>query len=494
MRVGYSRISSEQQQAVSDPLGVAERELSKAGAEVVMVEVGSGRDDTARPKFRKLRELILDNKVTEVICPSQDRLGRNTELVLQFVELCRMQKVRLVDLNGRDLAVKTADGVLLTTITAALDQHRSDLYSEKVKRARRVAREQGLPARSTIPFGLCKIRNDAGRFIDVGIDPVTGPVARQRIDWFLNENLNATALWRRIRDEQPDWPMSRKHLPYWLLNPMLTGRYVWNRERRRKTVMGHIQGVSQSDKSRFPALITDQEHQVIKDRLQAVNTATNSGVRGRQRRMLTGLVRCSKCGVCLTYKKGGTSQLYLRCSTPECDHSSKAIHADRVVQVLQYALAMHAKALVPLLRKPASTPPEVFKLQAEIEMLQQIAGTEAVIDAKRVEIARLQGEDTSTPAWLLIGMLRSPTFWLQDEEVLNHQLSAVLDAVTVDLTQSVKTARVAAVRCKTTPPEAPLPTDQKNILIPMTAKDVTVTILEAEKIDNLMSSFSGANN
>ena len=148
----------------SDPLGTAERELKKAGAERVLVEVGSGRDDSARPQFRKLREMILDGKVTSVICPSQDRLGRNTELVLQFVQLCRMQKVQLVDLNGRDLAVKTADGVLLTTITAALDQHRSDLYSEKIQRAMKSARDQGLPARSKIPFGLRKVRNAAGRY------------------------------------------------------------------------------------------------------------------------------------------------------------------------------------------------------------------------------------------------------------------------------------------------------------------------------------------
>ena len=100
MKVGYSRISA-QQQATSDPLGTATRELKKAGAEMVLVEVGSGRDDSARPEFRKLREMILDGKVTAVICPSQDRLGRNTELVLQFVQLRQMQRVKLLDLNGR---------------------------------------------------------------------------------------------------------------------------------------------------------------------------------------------------------------------------------------------------------------------------------------------------------------------------------------------------------------------------------------------------------
>ena len=47
--------------------------------------------------------------------------------LLQFIQLCWMQKFGVVDLNGSDLAVKSADGTLLTTITAALAQHRSAL-------------------------------------------------------------------------------------------------------------------------------------------------------------------------------------------------------------------------------------------------------------------------------------------------------------------------------------------------------------------------------
>ena len=66
LKVGYSRIS-DQQQSTSDPLGTATIELEKAGAEKVLVEVGSGRDDSARPQFRKLREMILDGEVSEVL-------------------------------------------------------------------------------------------------------------------------------------------------------------------------------------------------------------------------------------------------------------------------------------------------------------------------------------------------------------------------------------------------------------------------------------------
>jgi hypothetical protein len=103
--------------------------------------------------------------------------------------------------------------------------------------------------------------------------------------------------------------------------------------------------------------------------------------------MFTGLVRCSKCRNALGYKKGGTSQLYLRCPRVECEHGSKSIHADTVFQVLQFSLAMHAEAIAPLLNRPKTTPPEVMQLESEIQTLSGIAGTESVIDAKRAEIA-----------------------------------------------------------------------------------------------------------
>jgi len=51
------------------------------------------------------------------------------------------------------LEVQTADGRLMTTIVGALDQHRSQLYGEKVRRAMESAKEQGLPVRSKLPFG-----------------------------------------------------------------------------------------------------------------------------------------------------------------------------------------------------------------------------------------------------------------------------------------------------------------------------------------------------
>ena len=157
-----------------------------------------------------------------MICPSQDRLGRNLELVMQFVQLCQMQGVKLRDLNGRELEVKTADGRLMTQIVGALDEHRSRLYGEKTRRHLQAAREQGLPARPRVPFGLAKVRDDAGRFVAIEIHPTEGPLARKWIQLYI-DGISLTALRRQVyEDNNKDHQMGQ--LSRWLINPMLTGR------------------------------------------------------------------------------------------------------------------------------------------------------------------------------------------------------------------------------------------------------------------------------
>ena len=435
MRVGYSRVS-DAQQLDSDPLGTARHELEKAGAEQVFLDVGSGRSDTARPQFRRLRELILDGKVSQVICPSQDRLGRNTELVLRFAQLCQMQGVKLLDLNGRELEVRTADGKLMTTVIAALDTHRSDLYSEKIRRAMGAAKEQGFPARSKIPFGLRKVRNDSGRFVAIELDPVTAPLARQRIDWYLS-GLSLSEVLRRSLAEQPEYPVSVRHISAWLRSPLLTGRYCWGRKKN-----GEFEEVS--PEPAFKGLITDAEHDAIKVKLAAGNM--HQGLRGRETRMFSSLVRCKECGSALAYKTfPKASVIYLRCSNIRCDKRSKGISADQVFGVLQYAVAKHAEALVPVLSRPKSDPPEVLKLREQISVLETVPGTEALIEQKRLEIKQLSAADTQLPAWLTIAAVRSLSFWLQDEPKLNSVLRTMLESITVDLKAGVRTATVESV-------------------------------------------------
>lgn len=155
--------------------------------------------------------------------------------------------------------------------------------------------------------------------------------------------------------------------------------------------------------------------------------------------------------------------------------------------MLQCALAEHARALLPILQVPKVDPPEVAVLQREIEQLQGISGTESVVEAKRAEINALRSRDTATPGWLLFGLLRSPMFWLQSDEDLNRQLRLLLERVVVQLGESVAAAEVVEVRCRTSPAVAPLPTDQRAILMPRGLGDLALAANHQELVEGLLS-------
>ena len=130
--------------------------------------------------------------------------------------------------------------------------------------------------------------------------------------------------------------------------PLLTGRYCWGRKKN-----GEFEEVS--PEPAFKGLITDAEHDAIKVKLAAGNM--HPGLRGRETRMFSSLVRCKDCGSTLAYKTFPKANvIYLRCSNIRCDKRSKGINIDQVFGVLQYAVTMHAEALVPVLSGPRAIP------------------------------------------------------------------------------------------------------------------------------------------
>lgn len=443
MRVAYSRISTEEQDSTGALANMRTR-LKATGADEVIVEVGSGKDDSARPEFRALVERIKKGQITELLVPSQDRIYRNLIKLLTFLETCRMAKVKVSDLNGRDLAATTADGTLVTQINGALDQQRSAVYGEKTAQGLEAARQQGFPARPRVPFGLKKVRDDRGRFIRVEIDPVEGAMARARIDHFLQSGCGLTGLAKWIRENQPQehWQQHRQ-LRRWIVNPMLTGRLCWHK----KDQLGNFEHVEAEPS--FPQLITDAEMERIKLRVE--NRSITQGVKGGKRRMLSSIAKCGRCGRSLGHKLSGKSTWYLRCSNTACAFAGKSIRADEVFAALQVTFKMHAAELAKVMQRPDVDPPGVAVLQEQIKTLQTIPGTEEVIRQKQAEIAALRGQcKSNVPLWAVEVLLQHPGFWvaLSDEQI-NDALLVVVNKVVVDLGATVAESQIREVVFKT---------------------------------------------
>ena len=452
LTVGYACLN-DHHEGQQERLEQLRHALLSAGVDRALVEGPSRQGPEAGPLFRQLRQLISSDQVHTLITPSQERLSGNLELVLDLAQLCRLHRVRLLDLQGEPLVVRGAEGRAISQLLGTLENHRSELYGEKTRRHLQVARDEGYPARPRVPYGLRKLRDDKGRFVEIELHPGQATLARQRIHWFLRDGLSVAALARRI-EQQHRLSVQAAQLSRWLRNPMLTGRRCWH-----KDDTGAFAQIEEHPS--FPALISDAEHAAIQQRLN--RGRSDRGVRGRQRRLFTGLCRCSRCDKGLYYKVTGRSTTYLRCLNPLCERKGKAIRSDQAEAVLAWSLARQAEVLLEQLRQPTSDAPQIRQLEQEIAVLEGISGTARVVEQKRHELERWRSGAAELPAWLLIGCMRSQRFWEQDEAQLNRQLSLLLEGVVVDLGDSTADSRLQAVHCRTLPAIAPLPANQHRL-------------------------------
>ena len=473
--VAYGRVSS-QRQADQGALERQERQLLEGvTADEILMDVGSGKT-TDRLQYQRLLELIGGGQVDRILIKEQECLNRNLKADLELWELCQANGTAITDLHGQEIEVRTPDGELMSTVVSALNQHRSKSYGLKIRNGLEQARKDRKPARptSTFPFGYRPVRDDKGAMVAVERDPALVDLARSRVDLYLG-GASLAELSRVVLEEQ-GFDLKPNAISNWLRHPYLRGHLCWGSDNK-----GGFAEVAAEPT--FEPLMTDAEHDLIRTRLSQSNF--NKGLRNRQRRMFSNLARCADCGYALVYRvseKSGKTQ-YLRCKHRHCPKKTKAIHADRVFQVMQFALGEHASAMVPHLDRPKVDPPEISKLQAEISALGAISGTEALIEAKQQEIARLRISLSDTTQWLLIGAARSVAFWMHDDTKLNSMLTAMGCQITVQLGDKVKDARVSEVRFNTTPAVAPLPEDQNNIVLRRNIDDLKLLTEHQEQVD-----------
>lgn len=469
MKIAYGRVSTQKQ---ADAGALQRQELAllhQSGADEVICDVGSGTN-TSRTGYQRLCGLIADGQVTEVRVADQDRLNRNVQADLEFFQLCEINDVRVTDLNGRELEMRTPDGELLSTVVSALNQHRSKLYAQKVKRALAGARKQGKPAVSLVPYGLRKVRDNNGRLVGIEIDPDTHKQARERIEWFLSgESISKCS---RLIADHHGLAVSNSALKRWFYSPQLNGRLAWLRDAKT------AEFTQVDNKKSFEPLITDAEWEQMQQRLK--QSKTLQGLAGKSPRMLTGLCRCSVCGKTMTHRQSKQSTLYLRCVDLLCPKRHKSIRVDRVFAVLQYSLPAHARALLPVLNRPKTDPEGVYQLQVDIKALEGISGTEALVEQKREQINELRLNQSDVPSWLLIGALRSPTFWFMDDAKLNGLLRLLIESITVEIRDTPMSGVVTAIKCRTSPAMAPLPLDQDNILMKRGLGDIAFAVHHEE--------------
>lgn len=299
----YARISSDQEGTGLGVLRQLEdcrrlaREMGWTVAEEYVDNDVSAFSGRKRPQYERMLADLRDGLRDAVVVYHVDRLTRRPIELERFVEVvteARVQHVRFV--AGGDVDVASGDGLLVLRMLAAVAANESAAKSRRVKRKMEQVAAEGRPhGGSNRPYGF---EDDK---VTIRLDEAE--VIRQLVARFLaGESLRSLATWldeeeiRTVRGGPWRTPTLRSLLR--------SGRIAGLREHQ-GVVVGPARWepiISETDRNRVLALMEQRKV---------------SGRRAPRRYLLSGLLRCGRCGHTLYSSARATTRRYVCSSGPD---------------------------------------------------------------------------------------------------------------------------------------------------------------------------------
>ena len=228
-----------------------------------------------RPAYDRMLADIESGLRDAVICYHQDRLTRRPMEFEHFAELCQRAGMTTFASVTSDIQLGTDDGMLVGRIFAAVAAQESSRKSARTKRRILQKAEAGLPnGGNRRPFGY---ERDRVTVIEAEAEVVRGAVekflARESMksimEWLLETGLATVdgGQWRTVTVRQI------------ITNPRIAGWRMHNGERIAEAIWEPL-----IDKGTFERVLAEHERR------------TATGWRPARRHLLSGLLRCGKCG------------------------------------------------------------------------------------------------------------------------------------------------------------------------------------------------------
>lgn len=299
----YARISSDQ---TGEGLGVARqledcRRLAadrgwSVAAEYVDNDISAYRGKT-RPEYARMLADIEAGRIDAVIAYHQDRLTRRPMEWEQFVELCDRAGVEQLATVTSDIDFGNDNGMLVARITAAVAANESARKSARIRRKIQQNVEQGRPnGGAQRPFGYEPDK--------VTVRESEAEIIRQLAARFLaGESLRSLVTW-----------MNDQNIP------TMAGAEDWRTTTLRQILIGgRIAGIRDhlgepAGPAAWPAIITREQHDQI---LATMRSKQRTGRRAPRRYLLSGLLRCGKCGIKLYSSARQERRRYVCMSGPD---------------------------------------------------------------------------------------------------------------------------------------------------------------------------------
>lgn len=249
-----------------------------------------------RPEYQRMMADLADGLVDGVLVYHLDRLTRRPIELEHFLEVVDAAKVRHVRFVTGDADVSTGDGLLVARIMAAVAANESASKSRRVARKHQQNAAEGKPHRGAIrPFGY---ESDF-----VTVRESEADVYRQVVARFLaGESTRSLASW--LTEQQVPTVTGSGWTTSTLKGMLTNARYAGMRVHQGQAVAP----------GQWEPIITEDEHRRV---LAKYAERKNSGRRSPQRYLLSGMLRCGKCGNRLLSSARQTSRRYVCLSGPD---------------------------------------------------------------------------------------------------------------------------------------------------------------------------------
>lgn len=351
----YARISSDQDgtglgvaRQVEDCRVLADRVGWPVVAEYVDNDI-SAYSGKRRPRYRAMLADIRAGRVDAVLIYHLDRLTRRPVELEEFVETLSRSGARLKFVSG-DADITTGDGLLVLRMLAAVAANESDSKKRRLERKHRELAEQGVPLRGGRyrPYGYAEDR--------VTIVPEEAAVIRALVARYLaGEAWHSLTAWTQAQGIKTS--TGGEFTTMSLRTMLLSARIAGLRSHGGQVVA----------KGQWEAIIDPAD----RDRMLAlVESRKRSGRRTPRRYLLSGLMRCSRCGHRLYAAARAEGRRYVCTQGPDHGGCGKImIQAEPVEQLVTAGvlLRLTSPALADALAGRARDDEEASRLAAQVQ-------------------------------------------------------------------------------------------------------------------------------
>ncbi len=334
--------------------GLVDRARELGFQQVTVIDEDLGRTGSGfveRPGFQRLVAEVCSGEVSAVFCIEASRLARNGRDWHHLIELCGMVGAVVVDFDGI-YDPNIVNDRLLLGLKGTMSEFELSLLRQRSEEAIRQKARRG-ELQFLLPVGFCwtssgKIEKDPDERVQQAIELVFRKITdlgsvRRVLLWFAEEKVSLPAFPRDPGERKMIWKLPvYSNIRAILTSPIYAGAYAFGKtETRTHIVNGRARKTVGHPKPRREWTVLIQDHHLgyiswqEYERNQAMMAANNHMQSGEEpkagrggRALLSGLLRCRRCGRMLQVSYIGTRAAVIHY---QCNGAHKQRGEDRCI-------------------------------------------------------------------------------------------------------------------------------------------------------------------